>query len=78
MVKIDADIKNVLEAFSNIIFPHVLEEEGQTVEDISTNFDLPFEKTTKRYPSLSSKPSENVFQIQHETAIQNVDEKIMG
>jgi len=71
----DEDIKNVLEAFQ-YHFPRVLEEEGQTVEDISTNFDLPFENTVKRYTPVSSAPSDNVFQIQHETAIQNVDEKL--
>ncbi|HTH57542.1 MAG TPA: aminotransferase class I/II-fold pyridoxal phosphate-dependent enzyme [Cyclobacteriaceae bacterium] len=70
----DEDIKNVLDAFA-YHFPRVLEEEGQTVENISANFDLPFEQTAKRYP-VKSATSSSQFQIQHETSIKNIDEKL--
>ncbi len=66
----DKDIKDVLEAFQ-YHFPKVLEEEGQTVEDISSNFDLPFENTAKRYTHMASSLSE--FDIQLETTISKID-----
>jgi predicted N-acyltransferase len=66
------DIKNVLDAY-RYHFPRVLEEEGQTVEDISSNFNLPFEKASKRYPATTQKNTEEVLDIQHETSIQNID-----
>ena len=71
----DEDIKNVLEAFHHH-FPQVLEEEGQTVENISANFDLPFEATAKRYSVQSNKPSSEIFNVQHETTIQNVNQEL--
>jgi 7-keto-8-aminopelargonate synthetase-like enzyme len=67
-----ADIKNVLDAFQ-YHFPKVLEEEGQTVENISTNFNLPFEKTAKRYSINFQNTSESLFAIQNETTIHNID-----
>ena len=69
------DIKNVLAAFHHH-FPKVLEEEGLSVQDISTNFNLPFEETKKRYPISSLNISENLFDIQHETTIQKVDKTV--
>jgi len=66
----DQDIKSVLEAFQ-YHFPRVLEEEGQTVEDISANFSLPFEDSVKRY---AVKPADETdLRIQHETTIANID-----
>lgn len=69
----DEDIKNVLAAFK-YHFPKVLEEEGLTVDDISANFDLPFEETKKRYRT-QRKDSANEFLIQHETTIHQIDKK---
>jgi 7-keto-8-aminopelargonate synthetase-like enzyme len=68
------DIKNVLDAFHHH-FPKVLEEEGQTVEDISNNFNLPFEETKKRY-SVSETKTDSIFDIQHETTIHNIDKEL--
>ncbi|MBT1703955.1 aminotransferase class I/II-fold pyridoxal phosphate-dependent enzyme [Chryseosolibacter indicus] len=68
----DEDIKSVLEAFK-YHFQSTLEEEGQTVEDISTNFNLPFEKTAKRYPISANGTLINKFDIQHETSITGID-----
>jgi 7-keto-8-aminopelargonate synthetase-like enzyme/predicted N-acyltransferase len=67
----DEDIKGVLDAFQ-YHFPRVLEEEGQTVENISANFDLPFEKTIKRYTAVSSH-SDQELDIQLESTIQKID-----
>jgi 7-keto-8-aminopelargonate synthetase-like enzyme len=68
------DIKNVLDAYQ-YHFPKVLEEEGQTVEDISVNFNLPFEETKKRY--LQTVPTvEDLFDIQHETTIHKIDKQL--
>ena len=69
------DIKNVLDAFHHH-FPKVLEEEGQTVEDISNNFNLPFEETKKRYSIVNEAKTENIFDIQHETTIHNIDKEL--
>jgi 7-keto-8-aminopelargonate synthetase-like enzyme len=69
------DIKNVLDAFHHH-FPRVLEEEGQTVEDISNNFNLPFEETKKRYFAVSEPKTASVFDIQHETTIHNIDKEL--
>jgi 7-keto-8-aminopelargonate synthetase-like enzyme len=69
------DIKNVLAAFQHH-FPLVLEEEGQTVEDISANFNLPFESTTNRYSINLGNVSEDVFEIQHETTIHNIKKEL--
>ncbi|HYF71006.1 MAG TPA: aminotransferase class I/II-fold pyridoxal phosphate-dependent enzyme [Ohtaekwangia sp.] len=69
------DIQNVLDAFQ-YHFPKVLEEEGQTVEDISTNFNLPFEQTAKRYSVSSPEEAETKFGIQHETTIHNIDKTL--
>jgi 7-keto-8-aminopelargonate synthetase-like enzyme len=68
------DIKNVLDAFQHH-FPQVLEEEGQTIEDISNNFNLPFEETKKRY-SVSETKADSSFDIQHETTIHNIDKEL--
>lgn len=64
------DIKNVLQAFQ-YHFPRVLEEEGQTVENISTNFNLPFEKTAKRY-NIGFKNEAEILEVQYETTIHNI------
>ena len=69
----DEDIVGVLDAFQ-YHFPKVLEEEGQTVEDISTNFNLPFEQTAQRYSII--KDDETSLSIQHETSIEKID-KVM-
>src|SRR5882762_78172 len=61
----EEDIKNVLNAF-RYHFPKVLEEEGQTIEDISANFNLPFEKASKRYAVVLKKSSADTLDIQHE------------
>lgn len=70
----DEDIANVLEAFK-YHFPLVLEEEGQTVEDISANFNLPFEETSKRYTPVSAKNA-NELDVQLESTIQNIDKAV--
>jgi 7-keto-8-aminopelargonate synthetase-like enzyme len=70
----DDDIKNVLEAFQHH-FPLVLEEEGQTVEDISANFNLPFEETSKRYTPVAAQVPDNL-EIQLETSINNIDKTL--
>lgn len=67
------DIKNVLDAFQ-YHFPRVLEEEEQTVEDISINFSLPFEQTAKRYAvAVKDHSAIDDLHIQHETTIHNID-----
>lgn len=70
----DEDIKNVLEAFQ-YHFPRVLEEEGQTVENISANFDLPFEQTSKRYTPVSEKETTGL-DVQLEPTINNIDKTV--
>lgn len=70
-----ADIQQVLDAFQ-YHFPKVLEEEGQTVEDISTNFNLPFEQTAKRYAVSLPAETETKLDIQHETTIHNIDKTL--
>jgi 7-keto-8-aminopelargonate synthetase-like enzyme len=69
------DIKNVLDAFQHH-FPKVLEEEGQTIDDISNNFNLPFEETKKHYVSIGKSDLESPFDIQHETTIHNIDKEL--
>lgn len=69
------DIKNVLDAFQ-YHFPRVLEEEGQTVEDISTNFNLPFEETKKSYSVTKDSEKESAFDVQHETTIHKIDKEL--
>ncbi|HMI66312.1 MAG TPA: aminotransferase class I/II-fold pyridoxal phosphate-dependent enzyme [Cyclobacteriaceae bacterium] len=71
----EEDIKNVLDAF-RYHFPKVLEEEGQTIEDISANFNLPFEKTSKRYPTSLKEISNDTLAIQHETTIHKIDKAL--
>jgi predicted N-acyltransferase len=61
----------VLDAFQ-YHFPRVLEEEGQTIGDISENFNLPFEKSVKRY-AVAKDDAENSLHIQHETSIHQID-----
>ncbi len=71
----DEDIKNVLDAFAYHL-PLVLEEENQTIEDISNNFNLPFEEAKKRYaPSPKLVPEEELV-IQHETSILQIDKTV--
>jgi 7-keto-8-aminopelargonate synthetase-like enzyme len=68
------DIRNVLEAFQ-YHFPQVLEEEGQTVEDISANFALPFEATSKRYTQVAVSKTD-ALDIQLETSIEKIDKTL--
>ncbi len=73
----EEDITNVLDAF-RYHFPKVLEEEGQTVDDISANFNLPFESTARRY-GISSKTkndSAGALSLQHESTIRNIDKTV--
>lgn len=70
----DEDIKGVLAAFK-YHFPRVLEEEGITVDEISTNFDLSFEKTKTRY-TIYPKTSTSDLDIQHEKTIHNIDKTL--
>jgi hypothetical protein len=68
------DIKNVLDAFQ-YHFPRVLESEGQTVDDIQQNFNLPFENTRRRYSkTVSIAPGE--LTIQHEQSITKIDKEL--
>ncbi len=69
------DIKNVLDAYIHH-FPKVLEEEGQSVDDISNSFNLPFETTKKRYQPDILQDDELPFDIQHETTIHNIDKQL--
>ena len=70
------DIKNVIEAFA-YHFPKVLEEEEQTVENISANFDMSFEQTRKHYGTEdTSRKQEFVLSIEHETTIHKVDKNL--
>ena len=71
----DSDIKNVLDAFQ-YHFPRVLEEEGQTVEDIAGNFNLPFESSVKRYAPVNKAEPESLFRVQHENSIQKIDKEL--
>jgi len=64
----------VLEAF-RYHFPRVLEEESQTVADISANFNLPFEGTSKQY-GIDRKTKNDLIDaltIQHESTIQHIE-----
>jgi 7-keto-8-aminopelargonate synthetase-like enzyme len=69
------DIKNVLDAFQ-YHFPRVLEEENQTVEDISNNFALPFQQTKERYFVPQSPAVKNELEVQHETTIHRIDKAL--
>ena len=69
------DIKNVLDAFQ-YHFPKVLEEEGQSTEDISNNFRIDFKETKKRYPSQKPKDNAQGLSVQLETSIQNIDQPL--
>lgn len=71
----DEDIKNLLDAF-RYHFPRVLEEEGVTVEKISTSFKLPFGETKKRYSTPAPIAKAETFKIQHETTIHNIDKSL--
>ena len=68
----ESDIENVLDAFQ-YHFPKVLAEEGQSVEDISANFNLPFEQTAKRYIAINHDAPKSLFTIQHERSITSID-----
>lgn len=69
------DIKNVLAAFAHH-FPKVLEEEKLTVEDISVNFNMPFEETRKRFEKKEITTSDINLNIQFETSINKIDEEL--
>jgi 7-keto-8-aminopelargonate synthetase-like enzyme len=69
----DDDIKNMLSAFQ-YHFPRVLEEEGITIDNLSKSFNDPMEATKKAFaikPNID--PSKDLFEIQHETTIHNID-----
>ena len=68
----DEDINNVLEAFRYHL-PLVLEEEGQTVEDISANFNLPFGETLKNYAVSTPITSSDSLSVQLESTIYKID-----
>jgi 7-keto-8-aminopelargonate synthetase-like enzyme len=68
----DQDIKDVLAAFAHH-FPKVLEQQGQSVDDIITNFNMPFEQTKKRYAMNVNHEAAEKFDIQHETTIEKID-----
>jgi 7-keto-8-aminopelargonate synthetase-like enzyme len=70
----ETDIRQVLDAFQHH-FPKALEEEGQTVEDIIDNFNMPFDRTTQRYPLKIKVNRVESFDIQHETDIHNVNKE---
>jgi 7-keto-8-aminopelargonate synthetase-like enzyme len=70
----ETDIKNVLEAFQ-YHFPKVLAEEGQTVEDISANFNLPFENTTKRYAPVNFYAPKSALTAQYVHSINEIDKE---
>lgn len=69
------DIQNVIDAFQ-YHFPKVLEEEGQTIEDINTNFKMKFEETEKRYQIKKHKSELDNLIIQHETTINKIDKTL--
>ncbi|NJM25551.1 MAG: GNAT family N-acetyltransferase [Bacteroidia bacterium] len=72
----DDDIKNVLEAF-HYHFPRVLEEENQTVEDISQNFNMSFDATASRYAGLDAPAGrKGSLTVQHETTIERIDKEL--
>jgi 7-keto-8-aminopelargonate synthetase-like enzyme/predicted N-acyltransferase len=71
----DTDIENVLDAFQYHL-PQVLEEEGQKMEDISTNFNLPFQQSIKRYSATQAENTSGNFSIQHESTIQKIDKTL--
>lgn len=66
------DIKGVLDAYHHH-FPKVLEEEGQTVEDLSNNFSMDFPEAKTKYSAAISVAKEKAFDVQHETTIQKID-----
>jgi 7-keto-8-aminopelargonate synthetase-like enzyme len=69
------DIKNVVAAFAHH-FPKVLEEEKLTVDDISANFNLPFDETKQRYHNIKKEDPAKKFDIQLETTIHNINEEL--
>ncbi len=71
----EEDIKNVLAAFAHH-FPKVLEEEDLKVDDISMNFNIPFEETKKRYHPTKKNVTDNIFEIQHETSIHKINKDL--
>ncbi|HRG53543.1 MAG TPA: aminotransferase class I/II-fold pyridoxal phosphate-dependent enzyme, partial [Bacteroidia bacterium] len=70
----EEDIKNVIAAFAHH-FPKVLEEEQISVEDISTNFNMPFEDTKKRYNRIFKTEEVSGHSILHENTIQNINQE---
>jgi len=68
------DIRGVLDAFQ-YHFPKVLEEQGQSVDDICTNFNLPFENTVKRY-AVNVPIEFPEMTIHHETSITKIDKSV--
>lgn len=73
----EQDIKDVVAAFA-YHFPKVLEEENVSVDDITTNFNMPFTDTHERYgygkANLTEEKPE--FEIQRETTIHKIDETL--
>jgi 7-keto-8-aminopelargonate synthetase-like enzyme len=68
----DEDIKGLLDAFK-YHFPKVLEEEGVTVDKISTSFKMPFLETKKHFGFALPVEDMNELAIQHETTIHKVE-----
>ena len=57
-------------------FPKLLEEERQTVEDISNNFNISFQEAKEKYSPAISVETESPFHVQHETSIQKIDKEL--
>jgi 7-keto-8-aminopelargonate synthetase-like enzyme/predicted N-acyltransferase len=68
----EEDIKNVVSAFAHH-FPKVLEEEGVSVDDISANFNIPFEETKERYGTSKKRDFSQKLDITLETTISKID-----
>jgi 7-keto-8-aminopelargonate synthetase-like enzyme len=68
------DIKGVLDAYQHHL-PQVLEEEGQTIDDISTNFSMDFSEAKKRYV-MARTEKDSQFDVQHETTIHKIDKAL--
>ncbi|HLZ16227.1 MAG TPA: aminotransferase class I/II-fold pyridoxal phosphate-dependent enzyme, partial [Cyclobacteriaceae bacterium] len=70
----DDDIKGLLEAFQ-YHFPKVLEEEGVSIDKISTSFKTPFEEAKKCF-AAARKSETSSFHVQHETTIHQIDKAV--
>lgn len=69
------DIQNVLEAY-NYHFPKVLDEEGQSIDDIEASFKMNFPETGKQFSSYKKGRHNTKLIIQHETSIKNIDKNL--